>query len=174
MADANKKIRAQISRVGVGDSSSSIFQSINRSMKGIWIIPLQMTAFRVRVIKLRFELNPHTPQERDFHFRSEYTTRRCPMKFSFPDLSSIFTFHNHQVVEKLLAYFLQDFWKSLLAHHVLPWGLQKGKDSLTKPCQGNVVSPASQRSDCNLSSSWLVKGRTLPGFISQAGRKSIP
>ena len=39
-------------------------------------------------IKLRFELNLHTPQERDFHFRSEYTTRHCPRTFPFPETSS--------------------------------------------------------------------------------------
>lgn len=48
-------------------------------------------------------------------------------------------FQNRKWLETLPDSSLQDFWKRLLAHCVLARGLQKEKDTLTKPCQGNVV-----------------------------------
>lgn len=132
--------------------------------------------FSFQDIRLKFEINPYTythTWRQIFISKVTVYTTWCPAKLPFPEIST-FLFHNHNLPGKLPVYALQDFWKSLLAHYVLSWGLQKGEDSLTKPCQGNVVPPASQRSGCNFSSSWPVKDRALPGFISQAERKSIP
>lgn len=84
MADPNKKIIVHISIVRVSDSNSPIFSMYKQKYERHLKYSTLNDQFQFSSHQTKFEINPHTPQDRDFHFRSGYLYNPVPCEASLP------------------------------------------------------------------------------------------
>lgn len=101
-------------------------------------------------------------------------TNPCPGKLPSPEMSTIHL-SQPQMTRKVASLFSARFLEESADTLCPILRFARGKGHWTKPCQGNVTPPASQRSDCCWSHSWPIKGgkHALVSSLSQEENQSV-
>lgn len=101
-------------------------------------------------------------------------TNPCPGKLPSSEMSTVHL-SQPQMTRKVASLFSARFLEESADTLCPILRFARGRGHWAKPCEGNVIAPASQRSDCCWSHSWPIKGgkHSLVSSLSQEENQSV-